>query len=142
MHTQQAVLAIRGPGLAGLPGFSLHCSLGDHLAGRQALKAPPPATSLHGAYSQRGSDSVSHSLAESLWPPNPSPNPPAVPKQSLGVWESHALREECGEPRTGGWWEQPLLYPPAQDLMSASLAGFFGCYTRPPHPLTPTKLSF
>lgn len=42
MHTQQAVLAIRGPGLAGLPGFSLHCSLGDHLAGRQALKAPPP----------------------------------------------------------------------------------------------------
>ena len=42
MHTQQAVLAIRGPGLAGLPGFSLHCSLGDHLAGRQALKGPPP----------------------------------------------------------------------------------------------------
>ena len=41
MHTQQATRAIRGPGLAGLPGFSLHCSLGDHLAGRQALKGAP-----------------------------------------------------------------------------------------------------
>ena len=41
MHTQQAALAIRGPGLADLPGFSLHCSLGDHLAGRQALKGAP-----------------------------------------------------------------------------------------------------